>query len=62
MTSKPSWEQPKLVVLGRGAPEENVLHVCKNLDAGGPNSTGNCHIIKTPPPQTVSCITGVTGS
>jgi len=23
------WSKPELVVLGRGAPEENVLHYCK---------------------------------
>jgi hypothetical protein len=25
------WEKPKLVVMGRGMPEENVLTICKEL-------------------------------
>jgi len=24
------WSQPRLVILGRGTPEENVLQICKN--------------------------------
>ena len=31
-----SWTDPKLIVLGRGRPEENVLEVCKGHTVGGP--------------------------
>lgn len=27
------WETPQLIILARGMPEENVLTVCKSIDA-----------------------------
>lgn len=44
--SDKKWEEPKLVVMGRGRPEENVLMVCKGHSGqGGPNSGFDpCHI------------------
>ena len=45
--TKTLWVDPKLIVLGRGRPEENVLEVCKfHAGDGGPNApTGDpCHI------------------
>ncbi|MBI3986858.1 MAG: hypothetical protein HY343_08065 [Lentisphaerae bacterium] len=37
--SKKKWTRPQLIVLGRGAPEENVLAWCKS--AAGINGVGN---------------------
>jgi len=36
MTSKSEWGTPKLIVLGRGTPEEHVLAGCKNDASTGP--------------------------
>lgn len=37
---KMSWKRPKLIVLGRGRPEEKVLANCKNNQAKvGPGSS-----------------------
>jgi hypothetical protein len=50
--NRKKWITPQLIVLGRGAPEENVLQSCKTLqgpvspasgrNACGPNSKGVC--------------------
>jgi hypothetical protein len=37
---KKAWEQPKLVVLSQGRPEEFVLQSCKTADGSGPNGPG----------------------
>jgi hypothetical protein len=44
MDKQTEWETPKLIVLGRGRPEEHVLGTCKNpAFAGGPvPSFGGC--------------------
>ena len=39
MEEQNSWEQPKLIVLGRGRPEEHVLDACKNDNRAGPSSS-----------------------
>lgn len=44
-TAKPSWSTPRLVVLGRGHPEEAVLATCKlagALTSGSYNDYGRC--------------------
>ena len=41
MTAKSEWGTPKLIVLGRGTPEENVLMGCKNSGGAG-NPNANC--------------------
>ena len=28
-----TWDTPQLIILARGMPEENVLTVCKSIDA-----------------------------
>jgi hypothetical protein len=33
------WIQPRLIVLGRGTPEENVLSGCKTKKLSGANAT-----------------------
>lgn len=38
---KSEWTTPKLIVLGRGTPEESVLDICKNhedITSFGPNN------------------------
>jgi hypothetical protein len=48
MTGKREWITPKLIVLGRGTPEENVLQFCKTQGPGqmGPGGTiDRCRII-----------------
>jgi len=54
--TKQVWEKPKLIVLGRGRPEEHVLAGCKQPGStGGPgklnckNKTGplDCSIISS---------------
>lgn len=43
------WQEPKLIILVRGKPEEDVLCVCKNIIAectiGGPSTgvSSNCN-------------------
>lgn len=32
---KEKWVKPKLIVLARGKPEENLLQYCKTYDHGG---------------------------
>jgi len=41
MTPKSEWETPKLIVLGRGTPEEHVLTGCKNSGGSG-NPSKDC--------------------
>lgn len=51
MKEKVKWEQPKLIILGRGAPEENVLLGCKqhNMDFGkGPGALVPCISFEVP--------------
>ena len=38
MKSPTDYSKPKLIVLGRGAPEENVLCYCKTRPTCGPSS------------------------
>lgn len=38
MDSSREWSKPELIVLGRGAPEESVLHHCKTR----PSHCGGC--------------------
>jgi hypothetical protein len=44
------WSKPELIVLGRGAPEENVLCVCKTRPSFSCGSSrcahkqGNCFV------------------
>lgn len=38
--NKPKWGKPKLIVLGRGKPEENVLYYCKASSPHGTSSAG----------------------
>jgi hypothetical protein len=44
------WSKPELIVLGRGAPEENVLSVCKTRPSFSCGSSrcahkqGNCFV------------------
>lgn len=45
MTAKSEWGTPKLIVLGRGTPEENVLMGCKNSGGAG-NPHANCKYIR----------------
>jgi len=43
-TQKKEWQQPKLIVIGQGRPEENVLAACKNSTsstATGPTVSKN---------------------
>jgi len=40
-TEKEKWTRPQLIVLGRSAPEEAVLAVCKTGQTSGPD-LGNC--------------------
>jgi hypothetical protein len=47
-TAKRAWMQPKLKILVRGKPEENVLTVCKTGGQIGPGSTG-CILTLAPP-------------
>jgi hypothetical protein len=47
MGSSPEWTKPELIVLGRGAPEENVLCKCKQAwdhdrSCGSHNKHTNC--------------------
>jgi len=50
MNKQNAWETPKLIVLGRGTPEEHVLDFCKNWGTNGPSAilercrvhTGKC--------------------
>ena len=37
MDSSQAWSKPELIVLGRGAPEENVLCSCKSRPSVGHN-------------------------
>ena len=37
--NRKKWIQPKLIVLGRGTPEENVLAGCKTADLAGGGAT-----------------------
>ena len=40
MESKKKWETPRLIVLGKGTPEENVLKHCKHVAAdNGPGGS-----------------------
>lgn len=45
------WLQPKLIIIGQGTPEENILTHCKHNDVpGGPTiSQSNCN------EETTSC-------
>ena len=45
MREKKKWQNPELIVLVRGKPEEAVLTACKaSLVAGDPdNQAGNCN-------------------
>jgi hypothetical protein len=36
---KKIWKRPKLVVLYRERPEEDVLQACKDIGVGGRNAT-----------------------
>lgn len=49
MTPKSEWGTPKLIVLGRGTPEEHVLAGCKYGMQAGPknycNKGGGCSVI-----------------
>jgi len=40
---KKEWEKPKLVVLYRGRPEEDVLMICKVVNSAGPGAGSNCN-------------------
>jgi len=40
MGTRELWSQPKLIVLGRGTPEESVLCVCKSWTGYGPKGSG----------------------
>jgi hypothetical protein len=40
MDYKTRWSQPKLIILGRGTPEESVLCVCKSWSSYGPKGSG----------------------
>jgi hypothetical protein len=44
------WEQPKLIVLGRGRPEEHVLNGCKHPSwpGGGAGGTDKCGVPGVP--------------
>ena len=35
MKTQYEWEKPKLIILGRGRPEEQVLLNCKRMEAAG---------------------------
>jgi hypothetical protein len=36
------WSKPELIVLGRGAPEENLLHACKSKPSAGFCENSRC--------------------
>ncbi len=40
-SAKRAWRQPKLIVLLRARPEENVLLACKGTFVSGPQRPGN---------------------
>jgi len=43
------WEDPQLIVLQRGAPEESVLQACKTMQTGGPQAAaGGCGVAMIP--------------
>lgn len=42
MNGKKGWETPKVIVMGRGTPEESVLTGCKRSGTSGPRETGYC--------------------
>ncbi len=42
MKEKPRWSKPKLIILFRGKPEENVLHACKGAGWDGPGGRFGC--------------------
>jgi len=52
----PSWNSPRLIILGRGNPEEAVLTVCKSYQSGGPTFTP-CGLNGTAPATVVACET-----
>jgi len=57
MSSKKIWARPRLVVMGRGSPEENVLAVCKmHGHDSGPNGK-NCKKDKEPLTCRISSLT-----
>ncbi len=37
-----NWQKPKLIVLGRGTPEEHVLTGCKHPGHEGPTGGTKC--------------------
>lgn len=42
MDSMREWSKPELIVLGRGAPEENVLCTCKTKPSSGWCQSSRC--------------------
>ena len=47
---KKVWKKPKLIVLARSMPEENVLMACKHItNLGGPNNRINQPCTAIPP-------------
>ncbi|MCU0236665.1 MAG: hypothetical protein MUC72_06215 [Acidobacteria bacterium] len=41
MTKKKKWLRPRLIVMVRGRPEENVLLACKGSHLAGPQRPAN---------------------
>ena len=58
---KKKWGKPKLIVLARNKPEENILVDCKSLlfSAGANNSNSMC-LNADPECNTVCSVTGLT--
>jgi hypothetical protein len=52
-TEKRVWTQPKLTILVRGKPEENVLVACKAVGQSGPSASG-CILTLNPGCSTIA--------